>query len=167
MIVKLYAFPIHDYVPFQLKLSVDQTLSSWCTMISKTKQWPNIDDERIEWTKIKNTGRPKIPRKNWIIMNGGGKKYWKKKKNSRNISHTIIHVLTFEQQEQSNQSMQQHSYQITTSIHRNCCSGTPRNNQLCNINLHRGRNHPNKLSRIFHFTEPNSDYITQRSERSL
>lgn len=97
----------------------------------------------------------------------GEKKYWEKKKNSRNISHTIIHVLTFEQQEQSNQSMQQHSYQITTSIHRNCCSGTPRNNQLCNINLHRGRNHPNKLSRIFHFTEPNSDYITQRSERSL
>ena len=43
----------------------------------------------------------------------------------------------------------QHSYQITTSIQLGC-SATPRNNQLCNINLHRERNLPNKLSPIFH-----------------
>lgn len=42
----------HHYIPFWN--DVDQSLSSR-SMTSKINE-PNIDDERIEWTKIKNTG---------------------------------------------------------------------------------------------------------------
>lgn len=107
-----------------------------------------INIETIEQTKIKNTrnfGR--------IIVNREEEKILEKKKYSHNSLRSRL---------KSDRTMQ-HSYQITTSIQLGC-SATPRNNQLCNINLHRERNLPNKLSPIFHLPWSSPIPIIQHRE---